>query len=260
MSEIALENNLKNNITNENEQKSFLETTIGKAVNTGLDIGIRYLLPDLVEEQVIDIKDSFLKNGFKEGIQTAIDSAINLGKSALGIVTGNFENINQMQTAVKNGGIIDSVSNVLNSVINKVVDNGVISNSVGNVIKNGKNALLNNITKNIESEFENQVNNIEKLERYTENWKEYYNNRDFDGMQKEYNKIKDQLENIAPIEKTIQAARTVENLHTLIKNNSKNFDPSPEEKKQKKMLSMKKLGKNALIYLQKNYCFSIITT
>ena len=60
MSEIALENNLTNNITNENEQKSFLETTIGKAVNTGLDIGIRYLLPDLVEEQVIDIKDSFL--------------------------------------------------------------------------------------------------------------------------------------------------------------------------------------------------------
>ena len=236
MSEIALENNLTNNITNENEQKSFLETTIGKAVNTGLDIGIRYLLPDLVEEQVIDIKDSFLKNRFKEGIQTAIDSAINLGKSALGIVTGNFENINQMQTAVKNGGIIDSVSNVLNSVINKVVDNGVISNSVGNVIKNGKNALLNNITKNIESEFENQVNNIEKLERYTENWKEYYNNRDFDGMQKEYNKIKDQLENIAPIEKTIQAARTVENLHTLIKNNGKNFDLTTEELELAKML------------------------
>ena len=236
MSEIALENNLTNNITNENEQKSFLETTIGKAVNTGLDIGIRYLLPDLVEEQVIDIKDSFLKNGFKEGIQTAIDSAINLGKSALGIVTGNFENINQMQTAVKNGGIIDSVSNVLNSVINKVVDNGVISNSVGNVIKNGKNALLNNITKNIESEFENQVNNIEKMERYTENWKEYYNNRDFDGMQKEYNKIKEKLENIAPIEKTIQAARTVENLHTLIKNNGKNFDLTTEELELAKML------------------------
>lgn len=236
MSEIALENNLTNNITNENEQKSFLETTIGKAINTGLDIGIRYLLPDLVEEQVIDIKDSLLKNGFKEGIQTAIDSAINLGKSALGIVTGNFENINQMQTAVKNGGIIDNVSNVLNAVINKVVDKGVISNSIGNVIKNGKNALLSNITKNIESEFENQVNNIEKLERYTENWKEYYNNKDFDGMEKEYDKIKDQLENIAPIEKTIQSARTVENLHNLIKNNGKNFDLTKEELELAKML------------------------
>ncbi len=236
MSEIVLENNLSNNITNENEQKSFLETTLGKAINTGLDIGIRYLMPDLIEEQIIDIKDSFLKNGFQDGIKTAIDSAINLGKSALGIITGNFEDINQMQTAVKNGGIIDSVSNVLNSVINKVVDNGVISNSVGKVIKNGKNALLSNITKNIESEFENQVNNIEKLEKYTNNWKECFNNKDFDGMEREFDKIEEQLENIAPIEKTIQSARTVENLHTLIKNNGKNFDLSQEEIELAKML------------------------
>lgn len=236
MSEITLENNLTNDISNEREQKNFLETTIGKAVNTGLDIGIRYLLPDLIEEQVIDIKDSILKNGFQDGVKTAVDSAINLGKSALGIITGNFEDINQMQSAVKNGGIIDSVSNVLNSVINKVVDNGVISNSVGNIIKNGKNALLNNITKNIESEFENQVNNIEKLQKYTDNWKEYFNNRNFEGMEKEYNKIEDQLKNIAPIEKTIQGARTVENLHMLIKNNGQNFNLSPEEIELAKML------------------------
>lgn len=236
MSEITLENSLTKDISNEKEQKNFLETTIGKAVNTGLDIGIRYLLPDLIEEQVIDIKDSILKNGFQDGVKTAVDSAINLGKSALGIITGNFEDINQMQSAVKNGGIIDSVSTLLNSVINKVVENGIISNSVGNIIKNGKNALLNNITKNIESEFENQVNNIEKLQKYTDNWKEYFNNRNFEGMEKEYNKIEDQLTNIAPIEKTIQAARTVENLHMLIKNNGQNFNLSPEEIELAKML------------------------
>ena len=236
MSEITLENSLTKDISNEKEQKNFLETTIGKAVNTGLDIGIRYLLPDLIEEQVIDIKDSILKNGFQDGVKTAVDSAINLGKSALGIITGNFEDINQMQSAVKNGGIIDSVSTILNSVINKVVDNGVISNSVGNIIKNGKNALLNNITKNIESEFENQVNNIKKLQKYTDNWKEYFNNRNFESMEKEYNKIEDQLKNIAPIEKTIQAARTVENLHMLIKNNGQNFNLSPEEIELAKML------------------------
>ena len=236
MSEITLENNLTNDISNEREQKNFLETTIGKAVNTGLDIGIRYLLPDLIEEQVIDIKDSILKNGFQDGVKTAVDSAINLGKSALGIITGNFEDINQMQSAVKNGGIIDSISTILNSVINKVVENGVISNSVGNIIKNGKNALLNNITKNIESEFENQVNNIEKLKKYTDNWKEYFNNRNFEGMEKEYNKIEDQIKNIAPIEKAIQEARTVENLHRLIKNNGQNFNLSPQEMELAKML------------------------
>lgn len=236
MNEMTLENNLTNDISNEREQKNFLETTIGKAVNTGLDIGIRYLLPDLIEEQVIDIKDSILKNGFQDGVKTAVDSAINLGKSALGIITGNFEDINQMQSAVKNGGIIDNVSTLLNSVINKVVENGIISNSVGNIIKNGKNALLNNITKNIESEFEKQVNNIEKLQKYTDNWKEYFNNRNFEGMEKEYNKIEDQLTNIAPIEKTIQAARTVENLHMLIRNNGQNFNLTPEEIELAKML------------------------
>ena len=85
---------------------------------------------------------SFLQNGFKEGIQTAIDSAINFGKSALGIVTGNFENVQQMQTAVKSGGIIDGISNVLNFTINKVVNSGKIPYALGSAIKTGKNAIF----------------------------------------------------------------------------------------------------------------------
>ena len=93
--------------------------------------------------KIIEIKDSFIENGFKEGIKTAVDSAINLGKSAMGIVTGRFENVNQMQTAVKTGGIIDGISSVLNYTINKIVDRGKIPYSVGNIIKRGKNAILN---------------------------------------------------------------------------------------------------------------------
>ena len=37
-------------IEKENEQKSFLETTLGKTINAGLDIGIRALLPDFIDE------------------------------------------------------------------------------------------------------------------------------------------------------------------------------------------------------------------
>ena len=229
MSELILENNLNNNITTEKEQRNFLQTNIGQAINTGLDIGIRYVLPDLIEDQVIDIKDAFIENGFKEGVQTAIDSAINLGTSALGIITGNFENINQMQTAVKTGGIIDSVSDVLDYTINKVVEKGKINSSVGNVIKQGKNSILNNVTKNIENEFENQIDKIEKIDKYIDNWKKYFNNKDFEGMEKEYNKINKKIKVIAPIEKTIQNGRTVENLHKLIKNNNQNFDLTQEQ-------------------------------
>lgn len=147
----------------------------------------------------------------------------------MGIVTGKFENVNQMQTAVKTGGIIDGISRVLNYTINKIVDKGKIPYSVGNIIKRGKNAILNNITKNIENEFENQVYNIEKLNKYIRNWKNYYQNRDFTGMQREYEKIRDTIKEVAPIEKTINSAREVQNLHKLIKNNGQNFNLTQDQ-------------------------------
>ena len=111
---------IKNDLLNEKDQKNFLETTLGKTINTAIDIGIRAILPDFIDDQVINIKNNLLKNGLKEGISKTIDDTIEIGKSTIGIVTGNFENINQMQTAVKTGGIIDGISTLLDSVINKV--------------------------------------------------------------------------------------------------------------------------------------------
>lgn len=236
MDALKIENNISNENLIEEKQRNFLQTNLGKAVNMGLNIGIRYLLPDVIENQVIEIKDSLIQNGLKEGIQTAINSSINLGKSALGIVTGKFESIEQMQNAVKSGGIIDSISNVVNYSINKLVDNGNISNSIGNTIKNGKNAILNNITQNIENEFKNQISNMEKLNKYTENWKNYFNNKDFSGMQREYEKIHTKIKEIVPIENTIKTARVVENLHQLIKNNGQDFNLTNEEMELVKML------------------------
>ena len=236
MDALKIENNISNENLIEEKQRNFLQTNLGKAVNMGSNIGIRYLLPDVIENQVIEIKDSLIQNGLKEGIQTAINSSINLGKSALGIVTGKFESIEQMQNAVKSGGIIDSISNVVNYSINKLVDNGNISNSIGNTIKNGKNAILNNITQNIENEFKNQISNMEKLNKYTENWKNYFNNKDFSGMQREYEKIHTKIKEIVPIEKTIKTARVVENLHQLIKNNGQDFNLTNEELELAKML------------------------
>lgn len=236
MNNLEIESNLLNENNIEEKQRNFLETNIGKAVNTGLNIGIRYLLPDVIESQIIDIKDSFFQSGFREGIQTAVDSAINFGKSALGIITGNFDNVQQMQTAVRSGGIIDGISNVINYTINKVVEKGRIPNTVGRALKNGKDVILNNITKNIENEFENQINNIEKINKYTENWKNCFNNKDFSGMQREYEKIRAKIKEIAPIENTIKIARTVENLHNLIKNNGQNFNLTEDQLELAKML------------------------
>ena len=56
-------------------------------------------------------------------------------------------------------------------------------------------------------------------------------------MQREYEKIKDKIKEIAPIEKAIQTSRTIENLHKLIKNNGKNFDLSQDEMELIQMLN-----------------------
>ena len=224
-----IENELNNEITNKNEQTSFLETTLGKTINTAIDIGIRALLPDFIDEQVINIKDNLLEYGLKDGITQTIDDAINIGKSAIGIFTGNFENVSQMQNAIEAGGLIDGISSLLDTVIDKVNEKGMINYNISNTIKQGKNIILNSIESNIEEKFNEQNIEFENIEKYMNKWKENFNNKNFERMEQEYIKIKEILDNLAPIEKTINKARTIENLHNLIKNNGQDFNLNKEQ-------------------------------
>ena len=221
--------NINNNIEIEEKQKSFLETTLGKTINTGIDIGIRTILPDYIEDQIIDLKNNLINYGLKDGIKKSIDDAINLGKSAIGIITGNFENISQVQNAVKSGGIIDNISSLLDNVIDRVETKGVINYTVAKTIKQGKNSILNNVEKNINETFNNQIKALSYTENYIDNWKKYYNDKNFDGMEKEYKKIEKEYKNLIPIENTINDIRKIENLHNLIKNNGQNFELTQDE-------------------------------
>lgn len=234
--DINLTNNTNELIT-EKEQNDFLETTLGKVINSALDVGIRMALPDFIEDGVVEVKDALLQGGLKEGINTAINGAIDLGKSVLGIFTGKFEDISQARDAVKSGGIIDGISNVIDTVIDKTSSTGLINNNVANLISNGKDAILNSVSNNIENEFMEQINGAEKLAKYEENWKEYYNNQDFEGMQREYEKIQEKLKELLPIENTLKEARNIENIHNLIKNNGQNFNLTEEQLELSKMLT-----------------------
>ena len=68
------------------EQGQFMNNMMNSVMNTALDIGLRALIPDLIEQQVIDIKNSLFSEGLQEGINTAINSLKDFAKSALGIV------------------------------------------------------------------------------------------------------------------------------------------------------------------------------
>ncbi len=186
-------------------------------------------MPDFIEDEIINIKDNLLNYGLKDGISKTINDAVDLGKTAIGIVTGNFENVSQMQMAVKNGGLIDGISSLLDTVVDNVKQKGILKPSIAKTIKQGKNIILNNIENNIEKNFNNQYKAIDNLNKYVEQWKSSFKEKNFDEMDKAYKKIEKQMKEIAPIEKVINNAKNVNVLHELIKNNGKNFNLSEEQ-------------------------------
>jgi len=211
------------------QQNMFLESSLGKVIDSSVDLGLRAILPNFIEDEVIEIKDTLIKEGFSEAINKAIDGAIDIGKSALGIVTGKFESVSQAEKAVEKGGIVDSVSNILDFTLDKVSDMGLLSKNITKVIKSGKDALIDNVSSDIKKEFKTQNKNIENLNKYNNSWKESFEAKDFSSMEKYIKKINNLLNKTLPLENTIKNARTIENLHELIKNNGKNFELTNEE-------------------------------
>ena len=135
----------------------------------------------------------------------------------------------QAQFAIKNGGIIDNMSNLLDVMLSKATNSGLIPNNISTLIKKGKNVILDNISKNIEDNFTSQIDGLEKLSKYENNWNSYFNKKNFEGMEREYNKIKERLKELLPLENTLKEARKIENLHMIIKNNNGDFELSKEQ-------------------------------
>ena len=227
LEELDIEKNI--NVTTEKLQANFLQSEIGRAVNSAIDIGLKAILPNLIEDQIIDIKNTILENGFSEGVKEIINSGIDFGKSAIGSVTGNFENVSQIQLAVKNGGILDNISDLLDLTINFAKSKKLIDNNLVNLIRKSKNSIISSISNKIEESLTNQIKAVEKIEKYCENWKISYGNKEFSEMEKAYKNIKNNLDKIVPFERIINNARKIENIHNLIKNNGKNFNISNEE-------------------------------
>ena len=229
--DIEINSNIElDNLENlDKQQNNFLESTLGQVIDSSVDLGLRAILPNFIEDEVIEIKDTLIKEGFSEAVNKAIDSAIDIGKSALGIVTGKFESVSQAEKAVEKGGIVDSVSDVLDFTLDKVSDMGLLSKNITKVIKSGKDALIDNVSSDIKKEFKTQNKNIENLNKYNNNWKESFEAKDFSSMEKYMKKINNLLNKTLPLENTIKNARTIENLHELIKKNGKSFELTNEE-------------------------------
>lgn len=218
-----LNNNLSDDLNINNLQNNFLKSNIGQIANTAIDIGIKSLMPDFIENEVIDVKNAIINGGLKEGINTAIEDAINLGKNILGINNSDIKSVGEAKSILENGNLIKGISKSMDFVLEGLSDNNIISKNIFNLIKGGKDLILNNIGTNVENEFENEIKSVKKIEKYISNWEKYYSEKNMEGLNKEYKKIEKQIKNILPLKNIINNINKIENINELIKNNE-NFD------------------------------------
>lgn len=227
---MELENEINNKLELQNKQNNFFDSFIWNTINTAIDVGLRTILPDLIENQIIDIKNSLFENGLKEGVKTASEIGINFIKSINGIFTGNFENIEQVKIAIENGGILDTISNIIDFSLDKINKKGYINNTIYSLIKGGKNVLLNNISEKLNKELEKQSDLMTYLENNIKDWKKAFNDKDLNSMNEIYINIEDKIDNILPIEKLISEIRQIEEIQNYIKSKGNNFEISELEK------------------------------
>lgn len=122
-------------------QAKNIKIDIGNLANAGLEFGLRTILPDFIEDDIIEIKDTFIEEGFIDGIQSIIDKAEDIGKSITGIFTGKFETVEQIKRLIQKDGILEYTSDIIDSILKKMLSKKIINKSTYNLIKTGKKKL-----------------------------------------------------------------------------------------------------------------------
>lgn len=236
--EIETDKRIEN--TKETEQKEFLDTTIGKIVDAGLDFAISTFVPDLIEKPVSNLKDKLLSWDFNKEKETISSGALeqtkkseeNSGKEVdIGNVVANLKDF------LKEEKTINSFSKIIDAAIKELVDKDKISSNVSKMVKEGKNAVVEKIKEKIDHELDGQIVYVEELKEQTEKWKNYYQEKDIKNMKAVSKKIDSLMEDIMPIDTILTEAKQIQNLQQLIENNNNQFDLSNTQLELAKMLA-----------------------
>lgn len=212
------------------EKSNDVMTIISKVADTALDFGLKAILPDFIEDDIIEIKDKFMQEGFAEGINEVVEKLEDTGKSIKGIFTGDFENIGQIKKIIEKDGLLDGISEVIDKILKRLLDKKVIKKDVYTLIKNGKKEILSSIENELEGLYKEDTYSLEKLSQYCEEWKEHYKEKNYEEMAKTMKKINQRLTQSKLVEETIKQARDIESIQKYIEEKGDINSLSEEEK------------------------------
>lgn len=227
--------NLQNTLNEQLEKvDNFFETKFGQIIDNAIDFGLKEILPDSIENEVIEVKNSLIEGGIQEGITKAIEVSVEKGKELLGINENTYNTIEDIKNVIKEGNLKEGISKVIDETIDKIQDWGLINENMANLIKNGKDIILNETGKKIEVELENQENILSDLDESCSKWENALEKGySFNTLTKHYKNVIKELEDAAPLKETIQKAVEIKNQYELIKSKYEDGDEltlSDEEK------------------------------
>ena len=221
-----IENNLNENI--KQMQKNWMESELFKIINNGLDVGIRTILPEFFEDAVIELKNMILNGGFEQTLGNTISKLMESNKEKGLLANDQFTSVEQVKGTLVSENIINGIDNMLDKEIDKLNENEIINKKSADKLKKEKDTIVEKIEENFELSFNNQEIDVKKIENNFLNWKNAFNNQDFNLMKKEYKEMKKIMKTVMPLESIIDEYKTIQNLQELIKNNGENFDLSEE--------------------------------
>ena len=221
--------NVNNELSIENKddilskQNNALSEILNNVINWSIDAGLKYILPDSIENDVIKIKNDLLNGNAAQKIIDTIGSVINLGKEKLNNEKKEILNTEDIKKVLKNPDTIKLISDTVEIILNNRDIN------IQNKERSNKKIIEKNVENNLNNQLESQINSINKIENYKNEWYKNYENKDFEKINKVYKNIKKELKNIVPIEKLIKETRKIENLNQLIKSKGGDFNITKEE-------------------------------
>lgn len=197
---------------------NFFKNKFGQAVNDAIDKGLKSILPDFIEDNVIEVKNALIQGGIKDATSKAIDTAIKTGKEVIG---GVINSVSDVKQAVKEGNLISGVSKAIDGAVDIAKNLNFLKTDVADRIKKGKDIILNTTSNNIDNALEQQSKHIEKLENYCDKWDNIVNKKDFSKIENQYKKIQKELLEVAPLVDLMKSVNNIKNQYELLKTKNK---------------------------------------
>ena len=221
--------NVNNELSIENKddilskQNNALSEILNNVINWSIDAGLKYILPDSIENDVIKIKNDLLNGNAAQKIIDTIGSVINLGKEKLNNEKKEIINTEDIKKVLQNPDTIKLISDTVETILNNRDIN------IQNKERSNKKIIEKNVENNLNNQLESQINSINKIENYKNEWYKNYENKDLEKMNKTLKKINKEFKKIIPIENTIKEIRKIENLNELINSKGGDFNITKEE-------------------------------